>query len=167
MFITPYFGGCKYTNNFLFINKNIEFQWLGLLITPDYSATTLLLLLSPDIFTAYTWPMCITFCIFERWISGERAAGLSDKQDCRSIPRKSIQNYGNRPEMDHCPHRREACRNIKGLRQAGGDFGPYCTGIYDTRMRRRHTCRTQGQKENGRQERHPSVCRSDSKGCDI
>ena len=36
MFITPYFGGCKYTNNFLFINKNIEFQWLGLLITlPD------------------------------------------------------------------------------------------------------------------------------------
>ena len=33
MFITPYFGGCKYTNYFLFINKNIEFQWLGLLIT--------------------------------------------------------------------------------------------------------------------------------------
>ena len=33
MFITPYFGGCKYTNNFLFINKNIEFQCLGLLIT--------------------------------------------------------------------------------------------------------------------------------------
>ena len=35
MFITPYFGGCKYTNYFLFINKNIEFQWLGLLITPS------------------------------------------------------------------------------------------------------------------------------------
>ena len=33
MFISPYFGGCKYTNNFLFINKNIEFQRLGLLIT--------------------------------------------------------------------------------------------------------------------------------------
>ena len=33
MFISPYFGGCKYTNNFLFINKNIEFQYLGLLIT--------------------------------------------------------------------------------------------------------------------------------------
>ena len=33
MFITPYFGGCKYTNNFLFINKNIEFQYFGLLIT--------------------------------------------------------------------------------------------------------------------------------------
>jgi len=41
MFITPYFGGCKYTNNFLFINKNIEFQWLGLLITlPDGRITT-------------------------------------------------------------------------------------------------------------------------------
>ena len=35
MFITPYFGGCKYTNYFLFINKNIEFQWLGMLITSD------------------------------------------------------------------------------------------------------------------------------------
>ncbi len=37
MFITPYFGGCKYTNNFLFINKNIEFQWFGLLITHTYN----------------------------------------------------------------------------------------------------------------------------------
>ncbi len=33
MFITPYFGGCKYTNKFLFINKNIVFQHFGLLIT--------------------------------------------------------------------------------------------------------------------------------------
>ena len=33
MFITPYFGGCKYTNNFLFINKNIVFQHFELLIT--------------------------------------------------------------------------------------------------------------------------------------
>ena len=33
MFITPYFGGCKYTNNFLFINKNIVFQHFDLLIT--------------------------------------------------------------------------------------------------------------------------------------
>ncbi len=33
MFISPYFGGCKYTNNFLFINKNVEFQPFGLLIT--------------------------------------------------------------------------------------------------------------------------------------
>ena len=41
MFITPYFGGCKYTNKFLFINKNIEFQWLGLLITTEISATPL------------------------------------------------------------------------------------------------------------------------------
>ena len=35
MFITPYFGGCKYTNNFLFINKNPVFQCFGLLITPS------------------------------------------------------------------------------------------------------------------------------------
>ena len=34
MFITPYFGGCKDTNNFLFINKNIVFQHVDLLITP-------------------------------------------------------------------------------------------------------------------------------------
>ena len=37
MFITPYFGGCKYTNNFLFINKNPVFQCFGLLITPSVS----------------------------------------------------------------------------------------------------------------------------------
>ena len=37
MFITPYFGGCKYTNNFLFINKNPVFQCFGLLITPSAS----------------------------------------------------------------------------------------------------------------------------------
>ena len=36
MFISPYFGGCKYTNYFLFINKNIEFQHLGLLITSSF-----------------------------------------------------------------------------------------------------------------------------------
>jgi hypothetical protein len=41
MFITPYFGGCKYANNFLFINKNIEFQCFGVLITlPDGRITT-------------------------------------------------------------------------------------------------------------------------------
>ena len=33
MLFTPYFGGCKYTNNFLFINNNIEFQQFVLLIT--------------------------------------------------------------------------------------------------------------------------------------
>ena len=33
MFITPYFGGCKYTNKFLFINKIIVFQHFALLIT--------------------------------------------------------------------------------------------------------------------------------------
>lgn len=33
MFISPYFGGCKYTNKFLFINKIIVFQHFALLIT--------------------------------------------------------------------------------------------------------------------------------------
>ena len=33
MLISPYFGGCKYTNNFLFINKKPEFQHIELLIT--------------------------------------------------------------------------------------------------------------------------------------
>ncbi len=33
MYSSPHFGGCKYTNNFLFINKNIEIQRFGLLIT--------------------------------------------------------------------------------------------------------------------------------------
>ncbi len=33
MFVTPYFGGCKYTNNFLFINKIPVFQHFALLIT--------------------------------------------------------------------------------------------------------------------------------------
>ena len=33
MFFTPYFGGCKYTNKFLFINKIIVFQHFALLIT--------------------------------------------------------------------------------------------------------------------------------------
>ena len=33
MFISPYFGGCKYTNNFLFINKKAVFQHFGVLIT--------------------------------------------------------------------------------------------------------------------------------------
>jgi hypothetical protein len=34
MFLSPEFWGCKYTNNFLFINKNPVFQHFGLLITP-------------------------------------------------------------------------------------------------------------------------------------
>ena len=33
MLFTPYFGGCKYTNNFLFINKNIEIQYFEMLIS--------------------------------------------------------------------------------------------------------------------------------------
>ena len=37
MFITPYFGGCKYTNYFLFINKKPVFQCFELLITPAAS----------------------------------------------------------------------------------------------------------------------------------
>ncbi len=33
MFVYPIFWGCKYTNNFLFINKKAEFQHIKLLIT--------------------------------------------------------------------------------------------------------------------------------------
>ena len=42
MFITPLFGGCKYTNKFLIINKNIEFQPFEVLITfakPSFSCS--------------------------------------------------------------------------------------------------------------------------------
>ena len=42
MFISPYFGGCKYTNNFLFINKNTVFQCVGLLITHSPPVRSLL-----------------------------------------------------------------------------------------------------------------------------
>ena len=47
MFISPYFGGCKYTNNFLFINKNIEIQRLVLLITSVDTAEIALYLRRP------------------------------------------------------------------------------------------------------------------------
>ena len=40
MFVTPYFWGCKYTNNFLFINNIIEIQHFGLLITCPYAGKT-------------------------------------------------------------------------------------------------------------------------------
>ena len=33
MFLSPKIWGCKYTNNFLFINKNPVFQHFDLLIT--------------------------------------------------------------------------------------------------------------------------------------
>ena len=42
MFLSPYFWGCKYTNYFLFINKNIEIQHLGLLITRIHRGISLL-----------------------------------------------------------------------------------------------------------------------------
>ena len=35
MFLSPKIWGCKYTNNFLFINKNPVFQHFDLLITFD------------------------------------------------------------------------------------------------------------------------------------
>ena len=41
MFISPYFGGCKYTNNFLFINKKAEFQQFDLLITSATQSNSL------------------------------------------------------------------------------------------------------------------------------
>ena len=37
MFLYPIFRGCKYTNNFLFINNIIEIQHFGLLITWLYA----------------------------------------------------------------------------------------------------------------------------------
>ena len=37
MFVYPIFWGCKYTNNFLFINKKPEFQQFKLLITSTES----------------------------------------------------------------------------------------------------------------------------------
>ena len=49
MFITPYFGGCKYTNNFLFINNNIEIQYFELLIS---SPKCWLTHLKPVLYTA-------------------------------------------------------------------------------------------------------------------
>ena len=36
MFITPLFGGCKYTNKILIINNIAVFQHFNLLITPFY-----------------------------------------------------------------------------------------------------------------------------------
>ena len=36
MLFTPLFGGCKYTNYFLFINKKAEFQYFGPLIFSKY-----------------------------------------------------------------------------------------------------------------------------------
>ena len=45
MFVSPYFGGCKYTNNFLFINKKAVFQHFGVLITSAASDLLLLFLL--------------------------------------------------------------------------------------------------------------------------
>ena len=43
MFVYPIFWGCKYTNNFLFINKKAEFQHLKLLITSQRSPVTKLI----------------------------------------------------------------------------------------------------------------------------
>ena len=40
MFFTPHFGGCKYTNYFLFINKIIVFQCFDLLITCTFQPKT-------------------------------------------------------------------------------------------------------------------------------
>ena len=38
MFVYPIFWGCKYTNNFLFINKKAEFQHFKLLITSTWQS---------------------------------------------------------------------------------------------------------------------------------
>ena len=39
MFLSPKIWGCKYTNNFLFINKNPVFQHFEMLITSSYAAS--------------------------------------------------------------------------------------------------------------------------------
>ena len=44
MFLSPKIWGCKYTNNFLFINKKAVFQHFGVLITSAASDLLLLLL---------------------------------------------------------------------------------------------------------------------------
>ena len=44
MFLSPKIWGCKYTNNFLFINKKAVFQHFGVLITSSASDLLLLLL---------------------------------------------------------------------------------------------------------------------------
>ena len=49
MFVYPIFGGCKYTNIFLFINKFIEFQCFAVLITS---------------FSQHPEVICTSFCIF-------------------------------------------------------------------------------------------------------
>ena len=40
MFITPHFGGCKYTNNFLFINNFIKNRWLSIQFAPPHLLIT-------------------------------------------------------------------------------------------------------------------------------
>jgi len=45
MFLSPKIWGCKYTNNFLFINKKAVFQHFGVLITSAASDLFLFLLL--------------------------------------------------------------------------------------------------------------------------
>ena len=41
MFLSPKFWGCKYTNNFLFINKNPVFQHFEVLITMVHPCNSL------------------------------------------------------------------------------------------------------------------------------
>ena len=57
MLFTPYFGGCKYTNNFLFINNNIEIQYFELLISSPKCRLTHL---KPVLYTAIHKPISDT-----------------------------------------------------------------------------------------------------------
>ena len=54
MFLSPKIWGCKYTNNFLFINKKAVFQHFGLLITS--AASDLLLLF---LFLLFSFPLSL------------------------------------------------------------------------------------------------------------
>ncbi len=97
MFITPYFGGCKYTNNFLFINKNIEFQWLGLLITlPDGRITT-------DNPQPPRGNCCCVFCPIHRTVVAETGVKPAKRRPLCSLfdvwPYSDSENRGKTREM--------------------------------------------------------------------
>ena len=69
MFLSPIFRGCKYTNYFLFINKNTEFQCFGLLIT--LSAVYFAIL--PKEKGPHHLSDSVSFCIFGSWKLAERS----------------------------------------------------------------------------------------------
>ena len=63
MFLSPKIWGCKYTNNFLFINKKAVFQHFGVLITSSASDLLLLFLLLLFSFS-FLFPLSLYSYIF-------------------------------------------------------------------------------------------------------